>query len=62
MTSATAVVQTGTSLRKRTGEPLEDGHRTLDYSQVMSPTRQKRSICKDYSNSGLHAPNTQELM
>eukprot|EP00971_Amphidinium_carterae_P214424 4255322-Amphidinium_carterae.2 len=31
MTSATAVVQTGTSLRKRTGEPLNDGHRTLDY-------------------------------
>eukprot|EP00971_Amphidinium_carterae_P318419 6329060-Amphidinium_carterae.1 len=31
MTSATAVVRAGTSLRKRTGEPLDDGHRTLNH-------------------------------
>eukprot|EP00971_Amphidinium_carterae_P278526 5528821-Amphidinium_carterae.1 len=31
MTSATAVVRSETSLKKRTGEPLNDGHRTLDY-------------------------------
>eukprot|EP00971_Amphidinium_carterae_P185321 3679696-Amphidinium_carterae.3 len=31
MSSAMAVVRAGTSLRKRTGEPLDDGQRTLNH-------------------------------
>eukprot|EP00971_Amphidinium_carterae_P150927 2992801-Amphidinium_carterae.1 len=34
MTSATAVVRTETSLKKRTGKPLDDSHRTLDYFAI----------------------------
>eukprot|EP00971_Amphidinium_carterae_P275542 5467613-Amphidinium_carterae.1 len=39
MTSATAVVRAGTSLRKRTGAPLDDGHRTLNHFAGYEPNK-----------------------
>eukprot|EP00971_Amphidinium_carterae_P162733 3226477-Amphidinium_carterae.1 len=48
MTSATAVVRSGTSVRKRTGEPLDDGHRTLDYFAQKTFTQ----VASDSEDSG----------
>eukprot|EP00971_Amphidinium_carterae_P136590 2706352-Amphidinium_carterae.1 len=49
MTSATAVVRAGTSLRKRTGEPLDDGHRTLDRFAGYEPNKTDKVDLPDYS-------------
>eukprot|EP00971_Amphidinium_carterae_P156383 3100176-Amphidinium_carterae.1 len=62
MTSATAVVQTGTSLRKRTGEPLDDGHRTLDYFAGYEPNKTEKVNLQGRQQIPVHTPRTRKKL
>eukprot|EP00971_Amphidinium_carterae_P263765 5233194-Amphidinium_carterae.1 len=62
MTSATAVVQTETSLKKQTGKPLDDGHRTLNYFAGYKPNKTEKVDLQELQQISDYTPQTRKKL
>eukprot|EP00971_Amphidinium_carterae_P131131 2597601-Amphidinium_carterae.1 len=60
MSSATAVARAGTSLRKRTGEPLGDGQRTLEHFAGYEPNKTDKVDLQGLQQIPVHTPRTRK--